>query len=49
MSRFRNTATGVVVSVADSKDDRFGTAWESADEPKKAPAKKSASAKSEKK
>jgi hypothetical protein len=48
MSSFRNRSTGVVVSVADDKDDRFGEAWEpiKADEPKKAP--KSASSKSKK-
>jgi hypothetical protein len=38
MSRFKNTSTGVVVSVDDSKDDRFSDGWESADaEPKRAP------------
>lgn len=47
MSRFRNTRTGVVVSVDDSKDDRFGAEWESADQ-KKAPAKSAASDKSKK-
>lgn len=43
MSRFRNTKTDVVVSVDDSKDDRFsGDLWESGDKPApKAPAKKS--------
>ncbi len=49
MSRFRSTSTGVVVSVDDSKDDRFSNGWESADEPapdKKTPAKKATSAKS---
>lgn len=39
MSRFRNTATGVVVSVDDSKDHRFTDGFEPADKPK-APAKK---------
>ena len=48
MSRFRNSRTGVVVSVADSKDDRFGAEWEPAASKPKAPAKKSASSKSEK-
>ena len=49
MGRFRNSDTGVVVSVDDSKDDRFTSGWESPDsEPKKAPAKKAASSKSEK-
>ena len=50
MSRFRNTETDVVVSVDDSKDDRYNSdLWESADAaPKKAPAKKSASSKSSK-
>lgn len=50
MSRFRNRSTGVVVSVADDKDDRFGEAWEPVkdSESKKAPTKKSASSKSEK-
>ena len=44
MSRFQNEATKVVVSVADSKDGRFGAEWlpytgESADKPAtKAPA-----------
>lgn len=47
MSRFRNVRTGVVVSVDDSKDDRFGADWESP-ESKKASAKKAASSKSEK-
>lgn len=27
MSRFEHTATGVVVTVADHKDERFGTDW----------------------
>jgi len=31
MSRFRNNATGVVVSVADEKDSRFVDGWVSAD------------------
>lgn len=34
MSRFTNTKTKVVVSVADVKDDRFGEGWERvSDEP----------------
>lgn len=27
MSRFENIQTGVVISVADSKDDRFSSGW----------------------
>jgi hypothetical protein len=38
MGRFRNLNTQVVVSVDDSKDDRFVDGWESADaEPKRSP------------
>lgn len=37
MSRFRNIATGVVVSVNDSKDARFGADWQLADEVTAAP------------
>ncbi len=50
MGRFVNDATGVVVVVDDSKDDRFDAGWSAADEveSKKAPAKKAASSKSEK-
>lgn len=52
MSRFTSTSTGVTVSVDDSKDDRYAVGgWESADKPapaKKAPAKRSASSKSDK-
>lgn len=34
MSKFTNTETKVVVSVADEKDDRFGEGWERvSDEP----------------
>jgi len=34
MSKFTNTKTKVVVSVADEKDDRFGEGWERvSDEP----------------
>ena len=55
MGRFRNTTTGVVVSVDDSKDGRFVNGWEPADKPaakapvaaKKAVAKKAAASKSE--
>jgi hypothetical protein len=37
MSRFENTETGVVVVVADDKDDRFASAlWKSAAEAKPA-------------
>lgn len=52
MGRFRNTTTGVVVSVDDSKDDRFGET--SGFEPfaeeseKKAPAKRASASKTEK-
>lgn len=48
MGRFVNDETGVLVSVDDSKDERFASGWTSADESKKAPAKKAASSKSEK-
>lgn len=38
MSKFRNEATNIVVSVDDSKDDRFREGWVSADaEPKRTP------------
>lgn len=47
MGRFRNLTTDVVVTVDDSKDERFADGWESASE-SKAPAKKSASSKSSK-
>lgn len=40
MSRFENTSTGVVVSVADEKDDRFADGWKKVDEKSK-PAPKS--------
>jgi len=42
MGRFRNLETGIVVSVDDSKDERFTVGFEPADkEPKqKAPAKR---------
>lgn len=32
MARFRNHTTGVVVHVADSKADRFGSDWEPLDD-----------------
>jgi hypothetical protein len=50
MSRFRNTTTGVVVSVDDSKDGRFKVGYEPVDEApvKKAPAKKAAASRTEK-
>lgn len=48
MGRFQNDATGVVVSVDDSKDERFTSGWSPVkDEPTKAPARK-APAKSDK-
>lgn len=49
MGRFVNTETQIVVSVDDSKDDRFTDGWESADagSVKKATAKKAASSKSD--
>jgi len=33
MSKFRNSSTGIVVSVDDSKDARFASGWESTDTP----------------
>jgi len=39
MGRFRNLETGVVVSVDDSKDERFASGFESEATSKKAPAK----------
>jgi hypothetical protein len=45
MPRLRDTRTGVVVSVDDATASDLGAAYEAADEPKKAPAKKSASSK----
>lgn len=40
MSKFVNSETGVVVSVDDSKDERFTNGWEPAGAPKKSrPAK----------
>ncbi len=49
MGRFRSTSTDVVVSVDDSKDERFDLGWESAEEPpKKAPAKKAPAKQSDK-
>lgn len=44
MSRFENTTTHVVVSVADEKDDRFGDGWEAVAEK---PAPKSRAKKSD--
>lgn len=42
MGRFRNSATGVVVSVDDAKDSRFGEGWVSADaQPSSAEVKRS--------
>lgn len=35
MGRFRNSDTGVVVSVSDDKDDRFASGWVPADAPEK--------------
>lgn len=35
MGKFRNEQTGVVVSVSDEKDARFGEGWVSADQPEK--------------
>lgn len=38
MSRFENLDTHVVVSVDDSKDERFASGWKPADtEPKRSP------------
>ena len=37
MGRHRNADTGVVVSVDDTKDERFTIGWESAEEPAPAP------------
>lgn len=43
MSRFVNSETGVVVSVADDKDGRFASPlWEAQAEPKPAPKKATA-------
>lgn len=43
MSKWRNLATGAVVSVDDSKDARFDAAWERADveKPKATPRRRS--------
>lgn len=49
-ARLRNTQSGAVVSVSDEKAGRMGSEWEPADKapaPKKAPAKKAASSKSD--
>ena len=48
MPRLRNIQSGAVVSVSDETAARLGAEWAPAEEPKKAPAKKSASSKSEK-
>lgn len=51
MGRFVNDSTKVVVTVDDSKDERFADGWSPADadgKSTKAPAKKAASSKSEK-
>lgn len=39
MSRFQNLETGIVVSVADEKDDRFTSGWKPAEEPKSSAAR----------
>lgn len=43
MSKFKNSATGVVVSVSDEKDNRFTDGWEPVDKeaPKRGRPKKS--------
>jgi len=48
MSRHRNPESGIVVSVDDSKDDRYGegSGWESVEDEKPAP-KRAAAKKSE--
>ena len=48
MSRFRNTTTEVVVSVDDSKDDRYTDGWEPAPAVKTPPAKRASSKSNEK-
>ena len=48
MGRFRNLETGVVVSVDDSKDERFTSGWEPAESESKASGRKPASSKSDK-
>jgi hypothetical protein len=48
MVRLRNTKSGAVVSVPEEKAARLGAEWEAIEAPKKAPAKKAASSKSEK-
>lgn len=48
MPRFRNLETGIVVSVADEKSDRFTQGWEQADaDPSKGRKRASAKAKPE--
>lgn len=37
MSKFRNSSTGVVISVDDSKDDRFTSGWVPAETPEEEP------------
>ena len=44
MARLRNTQSGAVVSVSDEKAARLGAEWESLDEQKKAPAKRTTKA-----
>jgi hypothetical protein len=46
MSKFENLATGIVVSVDDSKDERFGDGWKAAGD-KPAPRRKASAADSE--
>jgi len=41
MGRFRNSDTGIVVSVDDSKDGRFVAGWVPADAPQPAEVKRS--------
>lgn len=40
MSKFIQDGTGIVVSVADEKDERFTVGWKPADEADKKPAAK---------
>lgn len=51
MGRFVNDQTGIVVSVDDSKDDRFASGWSAAEEngepTKKTASKRAASTKSD--
>lgn len=48
MPRLRDTRTSVVVNVDDATAKNLGVAYEPAEEPKKAPAKRTASSKTEK-